>query len=152
MRRSLLWVARTYVRISDNERRESKAEETNGVKKREGDARDTQPLSVVAFVSAWWTAGNRLVFLNSSWWRISTCEPVALQLTGDNRMKGAGRRLEGIRIYVRVFVWLNSLHSSTSVTLSHWPVSSRTSVVRNILRDLFSFSQMMTKKRPRMWC
>lgn len=87
--------------------------------------RITQPFSVVR--STWWTADNRLVFLNGSWWRISTCEPVALQLTGDNGMKGAGRRLEGIRIYVWMFVWLNGLHSSTSVTLSHWPLSFRVS-------------------------
>lgn len=142
---ALLWAARTYVRISDNERHGSKAEETNGVKKRECDTRDIQPLSV-AFVSTWWTAGNRLVFLNSSWWQISTCEPVALQLTGDNGMKGAGRRLERIHIYIWVFVRLNGLHSSTLVTLFHWPVSSQASVA--ISRVIcFSVHKWWWKKR-----
>jgi len=122
-----LWAARTYVRISDDKRHGSKAEETNRVKKREGDTKDNPAVFCHRVRSTWWTAGNRLVFLNGSWWRISTCEPVALQLTGDNRMKRAGRRLEGIRIYVRIFVWLNGLHSSTSVTLSHWPLSFRVS-------------------------
>lgn len=120
MRWVLLWAARTYVRISDNERRGSKAEETNGVKKREGDARDTQPFSVAAFVSTWWTTGNRLVFLNGSWWRISTCEPVALQLTGDNEMKGAGRRLERIHIRIGACLaqWLAFVDFSYAISLA----------------------------------
>lgn len=46
-----------------------------------------------------------------------------------------------------MFVWLNGLHSSTLVTLFHWPVSSQTSVVRNISRDLFSCSETMTEKK-----
>lgn len=81
---ALLWTARTYVRISDNERRELKAEETN--RNNEEKATPRSPNRSL-FVSAWWTAGNRLVFLNGSRWRIFTCEPVALELTDDNRWK-----------------------------------------------------------------
>lgn len=143
------FVSCTYVRISDNERHGSKAEETNGVKKRECDTGDSQPFSVAAFVSTWWTAGNRLVFLNSSWWQISTCEPVALQLTGDNGIKGAGRRLERIHIYIWVFVRLNGLHSSTLVTLFHWPVSSQTSVAISCVICFLVHKWWLKKKRPK---